>query len=406
MLEELFARFPILETQFAGVAVWQWLALPSIFLGAWMVTRLVVALVMGVAGRMARHEIFFARYINTLSGPIALFAAGVIFVAAQGLLPIEESVALKLTHFNAAVFTFAVTWGLMRVAHNMFDGMQVHFMHEGRVGAAATIPLMRKVAKATLVILAIIFLLQNWGFDVAAIIAALGVGGIALALAGQKSVENLFGGVMISLDQPIRVGDFGEFGGFVGTVEDIGLRSTRIRTLGRTMVSIPNAEMASMRIETFATRDKILLKTLLGLRYETTPDQMRYIVTAIRELLLAHPMVDADPARARFIAFNQYSLDVEVYAYVKTSDWSVFLEVQEDLFLRMMDIVKAAGSGFAFPSQTMYVERGAGLDSETQQEIDQQVQAAREKGKLQWPRLTPERVKEVSDTLEFPPAKK
>lgn len=405
MLEELFARFPVLETQFAGVGVWLWLALPSIFVGAWMLMRIIVAMVMGVAGKITRHKIFFERYIGSMSGPITLFITGVVFVAAQGLLPIEESVTSKLVHFNAAVFTFAVTWGLVRLAHNMFDAMQVHFMQQGRAGAAATIPLMRKMAKATVVVMALIFLLQNWGFDVAAIIAALGVGGIALALAGQKSVENLLGGVMISLDQPIRVGDFGEFGGFVGTVEDIGLRSTRIRTLSRTMVSIPNSEMAGMRLETFATRDKILLKTVLGLRYETTADQMRYVVTAIKELLLAHPMVDPDPARVRFMAFNNYSLDVELYAYVKTNDYSTFLEVQEDLFLRIMDIVKEAGSDFAFPSQTMYFERGSGLDAEIQQEIDQRVQAERDKGKLQWPRLTPERVEEVTDTLEYPLSK-
>jgi MscS family membrane protein len=402
MLENLLNQSPFLATQFAGLAVWLWVALPSVFVGAWVVTRLVVAMVMGVAGKISRHPGFFDAYISPMGGPLALFLTGVIFVASQNLLPIDEEVVAKLTSFNAAVFTFAVAWGLMRLTHNLFGGVRDRFLADGRAGAAAIIPLMRKMSKATIVVLAIIFLLQNWGFDVAAIIAALGVGGIALALASQKSVENLFGGVMISLDQPIRVGDFGEFGGFVGTVEDIGLRSTRIRTLNRTVVSIPNSEMASIRLESFAPRDKILLKTLLGLRYETTGDQMRYIVTAIKELLMAHKMVENDPARVRFVAFNNYSLDVEIFAYVKTSDYSEFLAVQEDLFLRIMEIVHEAGSDFAFPSQTMYFERGTGLDEKAQKDTCVKVEKARKKGQLQWPSPSPERLEEITDTLDYP----
>ncbi|MCH2547727.1 MAG: mechanosensitive ion channel family protein, partial [Alphaproteobacteria bacterium] len=200
-----------------------------------------------------------------------------------------------------------------------------------------------------------------------------------------------------------RVGDFGNFGNFVGTVEDIGLRSTRIRTLGRSVVSVPNSEMAGMRIETYAPRDQILLKTVLGLRYETTTDQMRYIIVQIKELLVSHPMVDNSPARARFVAFSDYSLDVEVFAYIKTSDWNEYLEVQEDLFLRMKDIVESAGSDFAFPSQTVYFERGAGLDEAMQKSIDEKVQDDRSKSRMQWPSFTHDRVEEISDTLVYPP---
>lgn len=403
MLEDVLNHFPWLASEFAGLAAWLWVLLPAIFIGGWMITRMLVALIMGVAARVVRRKNFFENYVANLSGPVALFATAVIFVGAQGFLPLEEGVEAKLSALNAAIFTFAVAWAMVRLTHTMFNTARDHFIAAGSYGAAATIPLMRKLSKATIVVLALIFLLQNWGFDVAAIIAALGVGGIALALASQKSFENLFGGVMISLDQPIRVGDFGKFGDFVGTVEDIGLRSTRIRTLGRTLVTIPNAEMASMRLETFAPRDKILLQTKLGLRYETTADQMRYIIVAIKELLLAHPKIDNDPARARFVAFSDYALEVEVFAYVKTSDWSEYLEVQEDLFLRIKDIVAEAGSDFAFPSQTMYFERGAGMDADRQKKTGAKVEAARKQGKLQWPNFTHKRMEEVTDTLTYPP---
>lgn len=403
MLEDMLNQFPWLATEFAGLDVWLWVTLPGVFILGWIVCRLLVAACMSVAAKIVKRQHFFESYINSMSGPIALFATGLLFVAAQGLLPIEDAVVAKLASLNAAIFTFAVAWGLIRLTHNGFEAARNRFVDDGRAGAAAIIPLMRKMSKATIVVLSIIFLLQNWGFDVAAIIAALGVGGIALALASQKSVENLFGGVMISLDQPIRVGDFGNFGDFVGTVEDIGLRSTRIRTLGRSVVSIPNSEMASIRIETYAPRDKILLKTVLGLRYETTADQIRYVVMAVKDLLLSHPMVDNTPARARFVAFNDFSQDIEVFAYVKTADWNEYLEVQEDLFLRMKDIVEGAGSDFAFPSQTLYFERGSGLDAKTQKATMKKVQSARSERQLQWPNPTQKRTEEVTDSLKYPP---
>ncbi|MCH2548402.1 MAG: mechanosensitive ion channel family protein, partial [Alphaproteobacteria bacterium] len=195
MLEEILSQFPWLTKEFAGVAAWLWIVLPGLFVASWIIMRTLVAMGMGITGSIMKHKQLFENYIKSLSGPIALFLTGLVFVAGQGLLPLEEAVVAKLTSLNAAIFTFAVAWGLIRVTHNVLNVLQNRFVADGRAGAAAIIPLMRKLAKATIVVLAIIFLLQNWGFDVAEIIAALGVGGIALALASQKSVENLFGGL-------------------------------------------------------------------------------------------------------------------------------------------------------------------------------------------------------------------
>jgi MscS family membrane protein len=197
--------------------------------------------------------------------------------------------------------------------------------------------------------------------NVSALLAGLGVGGLAVALAGQRTVENLFGGMVLILDQPVRVGDFFRYGDKLGTVEDIGLRSVKIRTLDRTLVSIPNGNFSQMELENFAARDKIRLSTTLGLRYETTAAQLETVIRELRQALLAHPKVDPDPARVRFTRFGAYSLDVEILAYVKTSDFNEFLEVQQELFLRFMRVVEDAGTGFAFPSQTLYLGRDAGL---------------------------------------------
>lgn len=403
MLRKWLNQIPYARYELAGVELWLWIVLPGLFISAFAISRLVVALVMSAFQHIGRKKVFVEHYIVSLSNPISLFFTGVLFNSAMPFLPLDRAEKSDISSFNAALFTLSVTWGMLIFVNNLCETMHVRLLTQGRYSAAGMIPLLRKIMKTSIAILALLFLLQNWGFDVAALIAALGIGGIAIALASQKSVENLFGGIMISLDQPIRVGEFGNFGNFVGTVEDIGLRSTSIRTLDRTVVSIPNAEMASMRIETFAPRDKFLYKKIFTLRYETSADQMRFILIAFKELLLAHPMVEKAPARPRFLNFGTYGLEVEVFAYVKTSDNDTFLEVQEDLNLRIKGIVEQAGSGFAFPSQIVYMERSHGLNRELQQSVDEQIDALRKAHKLEWPNPSSERVKEITDTLEWPP---
>jgi MscS family membrane protein len=231
----------------------------------------------------------------------------------------------------------------------------------GPTAAGALVPIGRTIVKVLVLLFAVLATLQNVGVNVTGLLAGLGIGGLALALAAQKTVENLFGGVSVILDQPVRVGDFCRFGGRVGTVEEVGLRSTRIRTLDRTVVSIPNAEFSALQLENFSRRDRIRLHTMLGLRYETTPDQLRRVLADIGRLLREDPRVDPDPARIRFVGFGAYSLDCEVFAYILTADFGEFLGIREDLFLKIMDIVAASGTSFAFPSQTLYVGADPGL---------------------------------------------
>jgi MscS family membrane protein len=199
------------------------------------------------------------------------------------------------------------------------------------------------------------------------------------------------------------VGDFFRYGDQVGTVEDIGLRSTRVRTLDRTVVTIPNAEFSNLRLENYARRDRMRLWSMIGVRYETTPDQLRYLLAGLRQILLAHPRVTDEPARVRFVGFGAYSLDIEVFAYVDTPDWSEFLGVREDLYLRFMDAVKEAGTSFAFPSSTTYVGRDDGLSDEEVAQAEERVGKWREKGELPFPNFGEDARREVWNTLDWPP---
>ena len=195
-----------------------------------------------------------------------------------------------------------------------------------------------------------------------------------MALAAQKTVENFIGGITLYADQPVRVGEFCRFGETVGTVEDVGsarrgcARSIAPLSPFRTgVLEFPDRELAR--------RDCIWYHPTLNVHYETTPDQIRYILVEARRMLYAHPKVDSASARIRFVGFGRSSLDLEVFSYVTVTDYGEYLEVAEDLNLRLMDIVAAAGSSLVFPAQTTYVEQGRGRDPDRAQAAEAQVQS-------------------------------
>jgi MscS family membrane protein len=208
---------------------------------------------------------------------------------------------------------------------------------------------------------------------------------------------------MIISDQPVRVGDFCRAGDYLGTVENIGLRSTRIRTLKRTVVSVPNGQLALMNLENFTMRDKIWFHHTLHLRYETTADQLRYTLAEIRKMLYEHSKVESSSARTRLVKLGNSSLDLEVFAYVLETEYESFLHIQEDLLLRIMDIVEESGSGFAFPSQTTYFAGDGGLDPAKSQKAMETVHQWREQGKLPFPNFSPETISEIDSKIEYPP---
>src|ERR1019366_9750626 len=203
------------------------------------------------------------------------------------------------------------------------------------------------------------------------------------------TLENLFGGISVLADEVIRVGDSCRFGDRVGTVEDISLRSTRIRTVERTELSIPNGALATMNVENLTRRDKILFNPALGARCETSADQLRYLLAEVRRMLYEHPKVESDSARIRFASFDNGALSLEIFSYVLTRDFAEFTAIREDLLLRMLEIVEKAGSGFAFPSRTVHFSRDSGLDKENTSAAERQVQHWRDQHQLPFPDFAP-----------------
>ncbi len=262
--------------------------------------------------------------------------------------------------------------------------------------------------------LALFFRLVNdLGVPVYGLVAGAGVGGVAIALAAKNTLENFMGTLNLFADRPLGIGDLCRYDedstpGWrpVGRVESIGLRSTKIRRFDRTLVTIPNAEFAQRHIVNMSKCDRMLLDTKLGLRFETTHDQLRFLLAELRELLHAHPKsihTVADPIRVRFVEYGDYSLNVAIRVYIKTKDYSDFLAIQEDILLRIMKVVGKAGTGFAFPSSTLYLGRDGGLDQEQQEDAEKQVREWSSAHTLPFPDIAEDQRRKITNTLDYPP---
>jgi MscS family membrane protein len=391
------------DARFLEIQLWQWLGLLLLAAAALGLSYLLAAFALRLFRFMVRRTAsrLDDRLLVSARGPLRLLLFALLIVAALPLLDLAVPAARFLAGTGKLLVAVAVSWfafGLIDVA-----GEILRERAESRGPAvAALLPTARKITKVVVAALILLAVMQNLGVNISALLAGLGVGGIAVALAAQKTIENLFGGFTLLVDQPVRVGDFCRFGDQVGTVEDIGLRSIRIRTLDRTLISLPNAQFSSMQLENFAARDRIRLLFTLGLRYETSPDQLRWLLTELRRLLIAHPALD-EPARARLVGFGAYSIDIEIFSYVKTDDWNEFLAVREDVLLRIMEVVAASGTDFAFPSQTTYLEHGAGVDRGKGEAVEQQVAEWRSRGQLPFPDLWLGEVERLEGTLDYPP---
>lgn len=399
-LPEVFFTWTLLEIQ-----LWQWIGLVAAVLFAfglsWFIARWILRLFALLVRRTETD--LDDRILEAVIAPVRLLVAVAIFAAAVPFLGLAVPVARAVSGLEKALVIAAVTWVAFRGVDVFELAVRSRLAAENHA-VTTMLPVGRRVTKVLLGALAVLAALQNFGINVTAVLAGLGVGGLAVALAAQKTLENVFGGITVVADRPVRVGDFCRWGdGKIGTVEDIGLRSTRIRTLDRTLVTVPNASFSQLELENFAARDRIRLYAVLGLRYETTPDQLRYLLVEIRKLLLAHPKITPDPARIRFVGFGAYSLDLEVFAYAATSDWNEFLAIREDVFLRIMDVVDRSGTGFAFPSNTTYLARDEGLDPERSRAAEEAVRSWRKRGELPLPDLDPELARELEGSLDWPP---
>jgi MscS family membrane protein len=394
-----------LATKWQGAPLRDWLIIVVLLLLAypisWLITKGLKGLIRLLWKDLKKSN--YERILNTLFIPLRLVLAVTIFVSvSRGLgvsIILRQSFSF-ITLISLWIALFIFIWLLINTISSLGEE---RFREREIFSALSAVSFLKNSAKFALIVVAILIIFDTLGFNVTAGIAALGFGGIALALGAQKTVENIVGGLSVVFDQPVSVGDFCKFGDTVGTVEQIGMRSTRVRTLGRTLVTIPNADFSSQLIENYAKRDMFLFLTTLGLRYETSSDQMRYILVELRKILYAHPKVDPDPARVRFLGYGSDSLKVEIFAYIHAADWNDYLGVQEDINLRIAEVIENSGSGFAFPSQTVYISQDQGLSETKKAEAEAKVKEWMDNNELQIPNFDSQTIESLKNTLTYPP---
>lgn len=405
-VEDLLPRY-FVEMRFLELALWQWIGALTLLLTASFL-GFFAALIVVRAVRWALRRVsakWPGLVLDALAGPLRLgLSVWIFYLGSLALLALPARSQDFIGTTCEVLALVAATWFALRMVDVGATLTKGHFVERGVQAALTLVPMGVRITKVFVVLIALLSLVNQLGFNVASILAGLGVGGLAIALALQKPLENFFSGITVIMDQPVKVGDFCRIGEHMGTIEDIGLRSTRLRTLDRTLLTIPNSEFASARIESFTARDKMRLSHTLSFGYDTSPDQMRYLLTRIREILHSHPRVEPDPCRVRFLRYGAFSLDVELFAFVTTTDWSEYLGIQENIFLHIHDAVSESGACFAFPSQTLYLGRDTGRDAERTKAAEERVRAWREENRLPFPNLPAERVAEIDDSLPWPPA--
>jgi MscS family membrane protein len=393
------------EEDLLGVELWKWLALATLLAVASIVSLLVAGTTTRLIGLILTrgHEGFDSRIVRLVRGPVGLALTVILFELGRRPVGLALTFRGTLVILERLLLVVATAWLVFRLIDLAVLALRIRAERRGTQGVIPILVPGARLAKLSIVLIGVLGVLGTLGVNISAAVAGLGVGGIAVALAAQKTLENLIGGISLYADRPVSVGDFCRWGDQIGTVEEIGLRSTRIRTLERTVVTVPNAVLCQMELDNFMKRDRRLLRTTLQLRYETKPDQMRFILAKLRELLLGHPMATPDPARVRFTGYGDYSKNVEIFAYLFCQDQNTFLAIQEDILLRMEDIINAAGSGFAFPSQTAYLARDGGFDEERISEVVAEVEQWRAGGKLPFPEFEDQQREQIEDVLDYPP---
>ena len=203
-----------------------------------------------------------------------------------------------------------------------------------------------------------------------------------MAFAAQKTLENLLGGISLLMDKAVQVGDFCKIGDRLGTVEDIGLRSLKLRTLDQNMLVVPNGTLAQMQFENMKSRPKLLISQNFSLRIETKIDQLRFVLDSVQMMLNEHPAIESGTSRVRVTSFAGAAFELELFAYGKTGDWTELTAIRQDVILKIAAIVESAGTAFAAPTRLTYQSKDAGIDAEKADDIARQVAELRAAGGL------------------------
>ncbi len=337
----------------------------AILLLTWLIRQIVSAIIPGMIRRVTQRTstALDNRVIDALLPPTRfLVSVGGLWVAMLALeLPdaIQRAISIVLTSLAA----YGIFWAIYRLVDpgvHVFMALSRSTMGETSISTLLNEKLTQiaqQIVKAIVIILGIAAVIQAWGYNVSGLVAGLGIGGLAVALAAQNTLENVLGYFVILADQPLNVGEYVVFGDISGAVESIGFRSTRIRVLDQSLVTVPNKTIMNANVTNWSRLIKRRLNMTLGIAYSSSPEQILSVVQAIRDMLQNHDLVQADSVVVQFVGFDESSLEVMIICFMNTPEWGDFQAAKQDINLRIINILNERGVEVAFPSRTLYVEQ-------------------------------------------------
>jgi MscS family membrane protein len=381
-LEKRLPKF-LVKTRLLGMPLWQWIAIvlfaPVALLLGWLAAMLL---------RFCSQRIRRALGLPTQpSEPLTRFGPGAVLGAIiihyYFVYLIEASILYRQYYRNLLLIllAFAIYWAITRLTYWISLRMWNQLTSRGMYAERSLVSLTRRVLDVVIFFLIALLVFKNiLDWNLTAALAGLGIGGLAIGLGAQKTFENMMGGISILTDRAVLVGDACRIGDQRGIVEDIGLRSTKLRTEERTLVSIPNGTVATAVLENFRLRDKILFRQVVRLRYDLAPDHVRYVIEQLRQVLVRHAKVEEASARVRLLKLGENAIEVEIYTYILTREYREFLAVQEELILQAMDVLESSGAAVALPTQTTMVTRDSWIDPQKAAAAQKAMEKSRDPG--------------------------
>lgn len=353
-----------------GMSLAQWLgwlfSIPISWLLAWL-----LAFLLSAPARLRsrlRHLPFRPVWQTRVGMPVRCIIAILIHSLFVYLLEPPLLYRVYYSRFMATLLMGCFVWFVSRVADRGFE-RAVNRTRTQRSGGESIVILMQRLTHIGLLTIALLVALAIFGINVKTTLAGLGIGGLAIALAAQKTLENLVGGVSLLMDKAVQVGDFCQIGDQLGTVEDIGLRSLKLRTLDQNLSVVPNGSLAQMQFLNMTRRSKLLINQTFSLRIETQAEQLRLVLDHVQSMLDQHPAIEPGTCRVRVMSFVGAAFQLELFAYGKTGDWAQFTVIRQDVILKIAEIVEASGTRFAAPTQLAYLSRDKGVDTEKATDI-------------------------------------
>ena len=361
---------------------WQWIAILLFIPVALALGRAVTLFIELIAKywRKSRHLPPLPPAAFKSIGPGTLAFAAMFHFYFVGYIGTSLLYRLYYRRVLVVFLSVAFYWILIRVTRFVSSRIGANLASRGRAAERSIVSLVRRFVEVVIFVFVTLLVLHSLGFDVTTALAGVGIGTLALGLGAQKTFENVFGGVSVLFDKVILVGDVCKVNNQTGVVEDIGLRSTRLRTGERTLLSIPNGIMASVTVENLRFRDKFLCQQTIRLRYDLSPDHVRKILEEIRRLLLDDPKVEDSSARVRLLRFAEYALEIELYCYILETDYVAYLASQEDLLLQVMAALEKSGAVLALPTQTTLVTQDSWFDPQKGEEVIEKINAPKAPG--------------------------